>query len=68
MRVQLWKNPKEKENEPDFIVMQRQRLDDGTTGYVTVQVGTGYTMEAPSGEKYIDVTIKGFNNNKPKTT
>jgi len=55
-----------REEEPDYIVQQKQRLNDGTTGYETVVVGEGYKHEAPDGEQYIDITLKGFGtNNKP---
>jgi len=69
MRVQLWKNShKVKEEEPDYIVLQKQRtnVDDGSPAYETCEVGAGWKMEAPSGEIYLDVKIEGFNNNKPK--
>ena len=65
MRIQLWKNEKQNEESPDYRVLQKQRVNDGTTAYETVEVGYGYKKEAPSGETYLDVTIRGFNNNKP---
>lgn len=66
MRVQLWKNVKTSDNQPDYIVTQKQRLNDGTTAYETNQVGVGYKQEAPSGEIYIDIKLEGFGtNNKP---
>lgn len=66
MRFQLYKNhDKTSEEHPDFIVKQKQRLNDGTTAYETVEIGYAYTLEGPE-EKYIDVTLPKFgNNNKP---
>lgn len=66
MRIQLWKAQGATEDSADYVVRQRQRLNDGTTAYVTVDVGWGFKREAPSGETYIDITLKGFGtNNKP---
>lgn len=68
MRVQVWKIQKQFPDDPDYIVKQKQRTgaDDGSPGYETVNVGTGRKYEAPDGTPYIDLTINGFNNNKPK--
>ena len=68
MRVQIWGNKnKMGENAPDYIVYQKQRTgaDDGSPSYETVEVGSGYKMEAPSGEVYLDIRIEGFSDNKP---
>lgn len=67
MRIQLYKNEnKVKDEDPDFIVRQKQRLNDGTSAYETVDVGVGYKLEGPD-FTYIDVSLKGFGtNNKPQ--
>lgn len=67
MRVMMIRNRKTYEGDPDFIVLQRQRLNDGTSAYQTVEVGFGYTREMPDEEKYVDITLEGFGtNNRPK--
>lgn len=67
MKLQIYQNKdKVKEEDPDYIGLQRQRLNDGTTAYETVQVAVGWTNETPGGEKYIALTIEGFSDNKPK--
>ncbi len=67
MRFQLYRNfAKIKDEDPDYIARQRQRLNDGTTAYETVEIGVGYKQEAPDGEVYVDISLKGFGtNNKP---
>jgi hypothetical protein len=67
MRVMLWRNKaKVKPEDPDYIVLQRQRLNDGTTAYITVEVGFAYKQEAPDGETYVDINLPKFGtNNRP---
>ena len=57
MKLQIWKNG------DGYKVLQKQRLNDGTSGYQTIQVGVGFKEEAPSGEKYILLKIDGFTDN-----
>ena len=69
MKIQVWKNKaKVNEDDPDFILLQKQRtgVDDGSPSYQTVQIGTGHKMEAPDGESYLSLTIKSLTDNKPK--
>ena len=61
MRVLVYKNKgKVKEDDPDYLVIQKQRNED-ETAYVMVQIGVGWKQEMPDGEQYIDIkfdTIK----------
>ena len=67
MRVTLWGNKNKKsEVDADYVVFQKQRTGIEGKGYETLEVGYGRKMEAPSGEIYLDVTITGLTNNKPK--
>ena len=66
MVIQLWKNKgKVKDDDPDYLALQKQRTneDDGSGAYQTVQIGTGYKMEAPDGETYLSVKITGITDN-----
>lgn len=67
MRIQIYKNKaKVKDEEPDYIGLQKQRLNDGTTAYQTVQIAVGWKNETPDGEVYIDLKVDGFTDNAPK--
>lgn len=59
MKLQVYKN----KFDDNYKVLQKQRLNDGTTAYQTVQVGTGFEQETPSGEKYLVLKIKGRTDN-----
>lgn len=68
MRLYMWKNHnKQKEDDPDFVVHQKQRTgaDDGSPAYQTVTVGYAWKKEGPV-EPYLDVKIEGLTNNQPK--
>lgn len=71
MRIQIWHNKaKGTKNDPDYLVLQRQRTgaDDGSGAYETVQIGVGFKNEAPDGETYISATVDGFSDMKPRKT
>jgi hypothetical protein len=57
MKLQIWKDGER------YKVLQKQRLNDGTSGYQTIQVGVVFKEEAPSGEKYISLKIDGLTDN-----
>jgi len=57
MKLQIWKDGE------GYKVLQKQRLNDGTSGYQTIKVGVGYKEESPSGEKYISLKIDGLTDN-----
>jgi hypothetical protein len=62
MKLLVRKNlAKIKDEDPDYIVTQKQRSEDDT-GYVMVQVGTGYKEDYPSNnevaEKYILLNVE----------
>lgn len=57
---------KKKEEDPDYVVFQRQRTGIEGKGYETVEIGAGWKMEAPSGEIYLDIKIEGLTDVKPK--
>lgn len=57
MKLQIWKDGER------YKVLQKQRLNDGTSGYQTIQVGVGFKEEAPNGEKYISLKIDGLTDN-----
>lgn len=66
MVIQVWRNKeKVKEEDPDYIVLQKQRTGIEGKGYETVQIGQGWKTDAPD-EQYIHITIDGLTNNKPK--
>ena len=60
MKLQVWKKGEV------YEVLQKQRLNDGTSNYQTVKVGVGFKEEAPSGEHYLILKIDGLTDNAPK--
>lgn len=48
---------KSNDSDPDYVVMQKQRNEDDT-GYIMVQVGSGWKEDWPSNEEVAEKFIR----------